>query len=744
MSFFRRRRRRRTPVVIPGKPAPVFVTQPVENLAWNATPTSWTNVDAPTREVSSSSKSTEVINTKNTSWTGDDTIDTVTTTTQKITSTSDELKSNTAQTGTSSITTTSLIPYMRSKRIKFVASSLMPNSVINAYFADELVTEFCQQTSGTQPKGKLVASPTGKIEGYFDIPNNRFKTGSRIFTLQDSTDANLSSASTTYTAIGTNLKVDITNTFHTTITIQKTVKEDTTITSAITASRRRFVPRDPVAQSFFVDTAETSQGVYIHSVDLFFFEVDPDYEVLLELRRMENGYPTLDLMAPYAFTKLEASQIKASNNGTVPTRFTFETPIYLAAGEEYCFVALSDSDKTSIWCSELGKKAYTAKDSVVPSGQLISKQPYLGTMFISQNNSTWNAVQTRDVKFTINRCAFSKNAGKLQFVNSSEADPFKSPNIKYMAPNALEFTKSSKEIRLYAHGHALVEGDKFKLYFSDNNLTSMFGVAKNMLEDVWLTVTGTSATQIKFNAPVAASGSGSSGGQDLIMDGWVTGYSYAQLLKKDIVLDNTEISYRLNGKLQKNYAAIASGNFPISSNKVLELNDVYVSKADNDRGASITAAIKTDNDMLSPLVYVDNVGIEGHLNVINNIDYQTASGTRLEDSSPCKYIQKQVTLINPANELKVYFESNIPYGAGVSVYYKTGIGSIDPAAEWVRIEPENGVVINSANDADWRTQKYTKSGAAEWDIFQVMIVMYSDSRLIVPRVKNYRAIALNS
>ena len=741
MAFFEKRTS--TSVVIPGESQPVFVTSPVENLAWNATTTAWTNLNTDTKEVENTSARSEVINTRNTMRTDDDIINTIQTNTQKITSTSEKQQSSTSQVGTSSTTTTSLIPYMRSKRIKFSSTGLMPNSILNAYFADELVTEFCQQTSGTQPAGKLVASPTGMIEGYFDIPNNRFKTGSRIFKLQDSTDAELSSATTTYTAIGTNLHVNVTNAFHTTVTIQKTIKEDTFVQSSVVASRNRF-PRDPVAQSFFVDTAETSQGVYIHSIDIFFFEIDPKYDVLLELRRMENGYPTLDLMAPYAFTKVSPADVKTSTNGTVPTRFVFDTPIYLPAAEEYCFVVLSDSDKSSIWCSELGKKAYTAKDSIVPSGQLISKQPYLGTMFISQNNSTWNAVQTRDVKFTINRCEFSKNPGKLQFINSAENDPFRAPNVKFMAPNALEFTKSSKEVRLYAHGHALVEGDRFKLYFMDNALTSMFGIAKNMLEDTWLTVTGTSATQIKFMAPVAASGSGSSGGQNIVMKGWVTGYSYAQLIKKDIVLDNTDVSYKLSGKLQKNYAAAASGKFPIISNKVVELNDVYVVKSDNDRGASITADIKTENSMLSPMMYVDNIGIEGHLNVINNIDYQNASGVKLDDSSPCKYIQKQVTLINPANELKIFFESNIPYGSSVSVYYKTGIGSIDPVAEWARIQPENETSINSANDNDWRTQKYTKSFTTEWDIFQVMIVLYSDNRLIVPRIKNYRAIALNA
>ena len=740
MAFFDNRVN--TIVAIASRPQPVAVKSPVENLAWNATQAGWTSRGSDTRDVENTTSTSVKINVVRRRRRRVSTIDTTTTNTRKITSSSEKQKTDTTV-STSSISTTSIIPYMRSKRITFSAEGLKPNAVLSAYFADELVTEFCQQTLITKPKGSLVAGPTGKIEGYFDLPNNRFKTGSRIFALQDSTDKELSNASTTYSAVGESLSVATTNKFNTTVTIQKTIKEDTFIQST-TKSRRRF-PKDPVAQSFFVDTAESSQGVYVHSIDLFFFESDPAHDVLLEVRRMENGYPTLDLMTPYSYVRVPHSAIKISNNGTAATRFTFETPIYLPAAEEYAFVVLSDSNKSSIWCSELGKKAYTAADSVVPSGQLISKQPYLGTMFLSQNNSTWTATQDRDLKFTINRCVFTKNTGNLKFINSSEDDEFNFPNIKFMAANALEFTKSSKEIRLYAHGHALTEGDKFKLYFQDTNLTAMFGIAKNMLENTLLTVTGTTATQIKFMAPVAASASGSSGGNNLIMDGWVTGFSYAQLVKQDIVLDNTDVTYKMSGKLQKNYfAATPVGNFPLISNKIVELNDVFVVKTNSDRGAIIDATMKTSNDMLSPIVYSDNIGFEGHLNVINNIDYKNASNVKLDDSSPCKYIQKEVTLINPANELKIFFESNIPYGAGVSVYYKTGVGSIEDTLDWVRISPENETVINSSDLNDWRTQKYTKSFPSEWDCFQVMIVLYSDSRLTVPKIKNYRAIALNA
>ena len=61
------------------------------------------------------------------------------------------------------------------------------------------------------------------------------------------------------------------------------------------------------------------------------------------------------------------------------------------------------------------------------------------------------------------------------------------------------------------------------------------------------------------------------------------------------------------------------GNIPLISNKVVELDAINVVKKDNDRGAVIKSTISTLNDMISPMVYSDSIGIEGHMNIINNI-----------------------------------------------------------------------------------------------------------------------------
>ena len=63
---------------------------------------------------------------------------------------------------------------------------------------------------------------------------------------------------------------------------------------------------------------------------------------------------------------------------------------------------------------------YTSRlgQTTLDGARLISQQPYLGSMFKSQNASTWTAEQNEDVKFKINRCKFTENTeGTVHLVN---------------------------------------------------------------------------------------------------------------------------------------------------------------------------------------------------------------------------------------------------------------------------------------------------------------------------------------
>jgi hypothetical protein len=84
-----------------------------------------------------------------------------------------------------------------------------------------------------------------------------------------------------------------------------------------------------------------------------------------------------------------------------------------------------------LWISELG-------EIDLLTGDYISEQPYLGSMFTSQNNTTWTPEQLKDVKFRINRCQFDEE-GTVQinlepFAGIKEAASF-TPNFQPMIPS---------------------------------------------------------------------------------------------------------------------------------------------------------------------------------------------------------------------------------------------------------------------------------------------------------------------
>jgi hypothetical protein len=144
-------------------------------------------------------------------------------------------------------------------------------------------------------------------------------------------------------------------------------------------------------------------GVFIDSIDIYFYSRDTENTpVRIEIREMNGGYPTWSAL-PLATKMLYPADVYTSGDGTANTRFLFDDPIYLMNGTEYCFVVISDSLDYNIWISELGEQD---RDT----GEYINTQPFLGSMFTSQNNSTWTPEQTKDVKFQINKCVFDTSS----------------------------------------------------------------------------------------------------------------------------------------------------------------------------------------------------------------------------------------------------------------------------------------------------------------------------------------------
>ena len=191
--------------------------------------------------------------------------------------------------------------------------------------------------------------------------------------------------------------------------------------------------RDPLAQSFFV---EDPNGIFLTSCDVYFAtKDDTELPVTFQIRTMENGLPTTKVI-PFAEIVKPPSEVSVSANGTVATTFTFDAPIYLEGGTEYAIVMLSESYKYSAIISRVG-------ESDLITGSFIAQQPFLGSLFKSQNGSTWEPSQWEDLKFTLYRSDFA-TTGSLQ-VYSPELS-LGNDQIARLLPDPLNLT--ARKIRI--------------------------------------------------------------------------------------------------------------------------------------------------------------------------------------------------------------------------------------------------------------------------------------------------------
>ena len=304
--------------------------------------------------------------------------------------------------------------------ITAISETVSPDYFGNAQVGELLVG----QTSGAIAvvrDRRLLSDNVGNLQGSFFIPspkndaNPRWATGTRSFRFSTSpTNSRApgqvdSSADTTYSATGTlqTVRENILAIRNAEV-VRDTVSEDRVVQTTRTETRQ-IGWYDPLAQSFIV---EEEGGVFLSGVDIFFNTKDGNIPISMQIRTMENGYPTKTIL-PFSDVTITPDQIEISESAAVPTRFTFKAPVYIKSSVEYCFVLLSDSNEYQVWISRMG-------DVDVSGTRTISEQPYAGVLFKSQNASTWTADQYEDLKFTIYRANFTQTSGTVALNNTPQ------------------------------------------------------------------------------------------------------------------------------------------------------------------------------------------------------------------------------------------------------------------------------------------------------------------------------------
>ena len=306
---------------------------------------------------------------------------------------------------------------------------------------------------------RMIADLGANMIASFYIPNPnsgnhpKFETGTKTFTLIDNTENDQENTDTygedTYTAAGTleTVQENIISTRNAIIQTRPTKDERNTrtltgssvikteaISSAQAETGRRDFWYDPLAQSFQVTE---NGGIFITSCDVYFqTKDDMDIPMTFQIRTMEGGVPTQKIL-PFSEIIKSPDQINVSTNGTVATRFTFDAPVYLEGDNtEYAITLASWSTKYKVFISRVG-------ESDLLTDEFISQQPYLGSLFKSQNASTWEPSQWEDLKFVINKAVFDTE-GTMEIYNPILSEG--NQQVARLQPNSINI--NSKKVRL--------------------------------------------------------------------------------------------------------------------------------------------------------------------------------------------------------------------------------------------------------------------------------------------------------
>jgi hypothetical protein len=648
---------------------------------------------------------------------------------------------------------------------------------------------------------KLSTDESGNFIGLFNIPGGTFKTGDRMFKVDNrSVESDPASATTyasaTFTASGLSTKsqsisfspsIDAAkNTFSSTAT-----RENKSISTKVT-----YAPYDPVAQSFIIDTASHPNGLFIKSIRAFFKNKDSNNIPLnLSIVGTENGYPNGSTLDNSIVTKFPNEiQISDSPHYLDPntyTDFEFSAPVYIQSGVLYAFILKSLSTEYDVWFAAKGGIAVPSTVKNLPTDPTptiitkIGNVPYVGSMFESQNAMTWTADQGKALMFVLERCKF---------------DITKTPKLPFVVPTNAPMRK--------------LPNQDIQSYYNANTISNIFGsfTSKDILSDAYnITTTDfiPSNSTIKYSYKSTLNDAiKTSTGEVGVTPGKFGCPTYDDLYLNDgrgerILVANSNSSFTLYSTLSSSDDSISPilsddgiSLFNIRWNiNNLELSNTSITVSNGGTGYSnaTTVSISSPDDIYGTQAYASANITSGVITSINFINigsgYQSNPIVTINDSTTrsgnanasviihgetsqsggngiSKYFTKKVVLSagNDSGDLRVFYSAYRPYGTNISVYYKilnrNDTQTFEDSSWQLMTTINNSNTFSNTRDDIYEFEaapgtgnaadnviSYTSIGNISYNSFSqfaIKIVLSTNDNTNIPFLTDIRAIALPS
>jgi len=318
---------------------------------------------------------------------------------------------------------------------------------------------------------RLITDVFGGIIGSFFIedpystpaPSTRFRTGSTEFILTTS-PTNVANLPGQSTIVRASSKYETGGTLdqweqqkfvqENTTTINSVVKVSGSVSTSLTTQNQHTHTEydeyvDPVAQTFVVggnveapsavNQNSDKDGAFLTAIDIFFSEVDLEQPVRCQIRTVTGDErPSRFVLAEKELRPQTGNaegaivnNVFTSDDASVPTKFVFDEPVYLAPGTSYAIVLIAEKSlKYKVWTAVQGERvvnpevssAALTENFSVSGNEAVEQAQYttqyaLGSFFASQNGALWTENQRQDLTFKLYKAKFTSGTGSVLFNN---------------------------------------------------------------------------------------------------------------------------------------------------------------------------------------------------------------------------------------------------------------------------------------------------------------------------------------
>lgn len=612
--------------------------------------------------------------------------------------------------------------------------------------------------------GELVTDTRGEVYGEFHIPDpstgTKFRVGDKVLRLVDSPTGELADSVTNgdahYFAQGTlnSFSREVTAT-RTPVLVRSDITDERAFTTTVVRTETQTTQTtdwvDPLAQTILVDQSIYPRGLFITSLRLMVETKDPTIPLQVQIRPVVNGFPHASQILPFATAFVDPEDIIEVDSSTLGARYAntsstqplddaalytevkFPAPVYLNPGQEYAIVLLANSFKYRVYLSRFGDKIYG-------TNRLISSQPYLGSLFKSQNSTTWTPIQEEDLMFKLMKAKFTSGSEEVVFNLAEPPTSNVAMDLFQVTQQNLVLPGTSIEGRFSSTVESTGEKEPYRLFEVGENYEFNDSAGRRSLN----------ASNTSFQLKLTMRSN--NGDVSPVIDTERLSVIAVENYVNNLGLSNTDI-------------VITNGGAAYSN-----ASNVTVTISGGNGSGATGRAIITSNVVTGVEILTSGSGYTGTPTVTISGDTTSTSNAVavcIGEDSPAggpgfaTYITRKVTLADglDAGDLRVYLDAYKPVEGEILVYYKVlsaDDGDTFDSRPYQLMTKIGGVNENSLNPSDYRQYIFAPgannvaSNSVAYDTytdfkyFALKIVLITSNSTKVPRVRNLRGLAMPS